>query len=233
MMSNGHNNGNGHDPGVHEDVGDFWDECSLMTVLTDPPTHELKLPGGQVVRLKTAAFFDVDRFSIAFVDAVGSMPPLPQDPRKQRQFLKEKFAGWLADRTTQVIGPEAGDRGTLMQDIATAIGHCAETEDPPDIDRGAVYLDEAGPMVSGRLLLERVRRGCAVPFAPAEFYKALVDLGCTNLGDVRLGKPEAWHGRAWRIPAALRPRPPALLAVVATAPEEPATVQPGIFDGLV
>ena len=210
--------------------GDFWDSCKLVTVLTDPPRHELKLPGGQVLRLRTPHFFDVERFTIAFVDAVGSFPPLPD--KKPGPFLREKFRSWLERRGTKVVAEEAGDLGTLLGDIRMALHACPETDDPRDMDRGAIYAREDGAFwVSARILLERVRRACPVKFGPGDFYSALSELGAKNLDVQRDG---AWRGRAWSLPKELRPEAPALPpAATPTNGTTPHTEPDGLFDDLI
>jgi hypothetical protein len=185
------------------DLDDFWSGCHMTTIMTDPPRHELKLPSGQTLRLKTGDFFEVRRFTMVFVDAVGSFPPMPQ--KKAGAFLLDKFRGWLADRTILNVSDEAGDRGTLMGDIRRAIASCPETDDPKDMERGALYSHSDGAIwVVPRILLERVRRACPIKFTPADFYVALKSLGAENLEAQRA---PGWRGRVWSIPATLRPEP--------------------------
>ena len=199
--------GNGHDDGPpldwHE-ADDFWARCRLRTFLTDPPVHELTLPSGQVLRLKTSDFFDVRRFTLVFIDATGDFPALPE--KKPGVFLREAFRGWLHSRSTaHVPAEEASDRGALLGDIRRAISSCPQTEDPRDLDRGAIYTREDGAIwVSARILLERVRRACPAKFAPAEFYLALSALGATNL---EVQRDAGWRGRVWSLPTSLLPEP--------------------------
>jgi hypothetical protein len=230
-------NGNGadHGPDIEwpEDV-DFWAGCKLTTTLTDPPRHELSLPSGQILRLKTGDFFDVRRFTMVFIDCVGSFPPLPE--KKPGVFLRDAFKAWLASRAVVVFAEEeASDRGALVGDIRRAIATCPETEDPRDLDRGALYRRADGDVwVNARILLERVRRACPVKFPPADFYVALASLGAKNL---EVQRDQGWRGRAWLVPHKLLPEPELLpekaapSSTIVTEPE-PVTDQ-GAFDGLI
>lgn len=186
------------------ELDEFWAKCKLHTILTDPPRHELKLPSGQVLLLRTPQFFDVGRFTMAFIDTVGSFPPLPD--KKPAAFLRDMFRTWLESRTVAVFeDEESGDRGILSGDIRRAIASCPETDDPRDIDRGALcQRDGDSVWVSARILLERVRRACPVKFKPADFYVAFDKLGAKNLGVQRDG---GWRGRVWSVPRSLMPEP--------------------------
>jgi hypothetical protein len=215
-----------------DDGDDFWSLCKLTTTLTDPPRHELSLPSGHVLRLKTADFFDSKRFTLAFVDVVGSFPPLPE--KKAGKFLLEQFRRWL-DKRVAIPMPEeeSGDRGALWGDIRRAISSCPETDDPRDLDRGALYRREDGAIwINARILLERVRRVCPVKFAPADFYVALGGVGMTNL-DVQ--RDRGWRGRVWSVPISLIPEP-TLLPAKHPDTERPSgvTAHPhGAFDDLL
>lgn len=207
-------NGHANDWAEHEA---YWGQCKLTTILTEPPRHELTLPDGKTIRLSSSHFFDVTRFRIAFIDAIGRFPPLPE--KKPGQFLADKFRGWLIVRTTVVVADEASDRGTLLGDIHLATMSCPEADDPRDMDRGAVYIRPDGAAwVSARMLLERVRRGCPVKFSPGDFYAALQFLGAKNLHVQRDG---TWIGRAWLLPASMRPEAPELPPATKTPPAAP------------
>ena len=191
------------EPGpLDECEGDFWDECSLTVVRTDPPRYELKLPQGLVLRLRVGHWFDVTRFTMAYVDVVGAFPPLPSE--KPGGFLKELFQRLLEDRRDVEVAEEASDRGTLLGDIRLGILACPQTDDPRDIDRGNLFSvpDGEGAWLSGRSLLARVARACPVRFTPGDFYAALTELGLTNLGPRR---HDGWQGRVWLVPSALLP----------------------------
>jgi hypothetical protein len=214
---------------------DYWDSCSLTTVLTDPPTHELALPSGRTLRLRTSHFFDLRQFRIAYIDAVGVFPPLPRE--KAGAFLQELFERLLTDRKTVEVAEEAGNRGTLLGDIRLAIRACPETEDPRDLERGSLLVHEDGTTwVNARTLLARVSRACPVRFTPGDFYSALRDVGLTNLGVQRVG---TWVGRVWLVPGALLPvvaLPEHTNGAVHQRLEEHAgdfIAQPGIFDDLI
>lgn len=240
-MNGAGSNSTGAQPSADAEREQFWDSCKLTTVLTEPPRHELKLPAGQIVRLRTAQFFDVPGFTVAFVDATGAFPPLPN--QRAAAYLKNKFKAWLEARETRYVAEEAGDRGTLLGDIRMAIAASPETDDPRDMDRGALFANPDGSVwVSGRILMERVRRACPVKFTAADFYTALGDLGAKNMDAQRIG---LWRGRAWTVPQALRPELPALPAAemnghahhaddlnggAAVGHEEP---EPGLFDDLI
>jgi hypothetical protein len=192
-----------------EEIDDYWSKCRLTTVLTDPPRHELLLPSGQLLRLRTPQFFEVDKFTIVFVDAVGSFPPLPR--KNPAGFLREKFRLWLEERATKDVATEASDRGTLLSDIRLALASCPQTDDARDLDRGSLFPREDGTAwVSARVLLERVRRACPVRFSPADFYAGLLDLGFLNL-DVQ--REEGWRGRVWSVPRDLCPEKPTVTKV--------------------
>jgi hypothetical protein len=201
---------------------DFWDECSLTTVLTDPPQHELTLPGSQVVRLRTASFFNVSAFVIAYVDSVGAFPPLPD--KKPGAFLRDLFRRLLADRKTVALADEASDRGTLLDDIRRALCAVPSSDDPADIERGAMFESEdAGHLVSARSLLHRVSRDCPVRFRVTDFYAALATLGLSNLGKKRFGVRTA---RVWAVPKDLVPEI-VVPAVHANGSARPVLPEPG------
>lgn len=183
---------------------DFWSKCHLHTILTDPPMHQLKLPAGQILRLRTPQFFDAGRFTMAFVDVVGSFPPFPV--KKAGPFLLDMFKQWLEARTVGAVEEEeSGDRGALLGDIRRAIDSCPETNDPRDLDRGSLYELENGEVwISARILLERVKRACPAKFTPAEFYVAFGDLGAKSLG---IQRDAGWRGRVWSVPRSLLPEP--------------------------
>ena len=181
---------------------DYWDRCHLHRIATDPPRYVLTLPSGQKVPLTTAHFFDLTKFRIAFVDAAAHLPPLPE--KGAAPFLQLVLERLLERRTDEEACEEAGDHGTLLDDIRTALSACPQADDPEDVDRGAVFVPAPGApaWVNGRLLLSRVARGCPVKFSPAEFYVALSELSIRNVGVVRSG---GWRGRVWAVPLSLVP----------------------------
>lgn len=210
---------------------DFWAQCRLTTILSSPPRHELVLPGGQVMRLNTGDFFDVETFRVKFIDATGSFPALPE--KKTLPFLRDLFRGWLETRSTRALADEASDRGTLIGDIRIALLNAPETDDPIDMLRGALHPREDGSAwVNARVLFERVRRSCPVKVAPAEFYEALSALGMSNLDVQRLGGRGGWRGRVWTVPAELRPEAPEFQGAP-ELPTAPATPEQGAFDDLL
>jgi hypothetical protein len=228
-MNGANGNGGDHGPPIEwPEDSDFWGTCKLTTTLTDPPRHELLLPSGQVLRLRTSDFFDPKRFTLAFVDSVGSFPPLPE--KKPGKFLLECFRKWLDDRVAIAMpDEESGDRGALVGDIRRAIASCPDTDDPRDLDRGALYRREDGSIwVNARILLERVRRACPVKFTPADFYVALTSVGLINL---EVKREAGWRGRAWSVPPSLIPEP-TLLPEPAATPGPVTEPGQGTFDDL-
>ena len=195
----------------------YWRECSLRVIMTDPPGFELQLPGaGPVIRLRAAHFFNVPKFTLAFVESTMGFPPLPRE--KPGVFLQNVFRALLEDRTEVPIADEAGNRGTLLGDIRLAISACPEADDPRDVDRGLLFPapEGAGAWVNARSLLARTARACPVKFTPSDFYAALVSLGLKNLGPVRR---DGWQGRVWLVP-------PSLVPVVAPKMNGAATLAP-------
>ena len=194
------------DPGYDSDDGvgevDFWGQCSLTRIMTEPPRYELQVPGGKKIMLRTQHFFEPSAFSVVFIDAVGEFPPLPE--KKPAAFLRDTFRALLSRRTDLRVADEASDRGTLLSDIRMGLMACPQSDDPQDIDRGAVFVPpgEPGAWVSARSLMARVQRACPVRFSPADFYAALVSVGMVNL-DVK--RHEGWRGRVWMVPADLMP----------------------------
>jgi hypothetical protein len=212
--------------------GDYWEECSLRVVLTDPPTFELQLPGegARVVRLRAGHFFNVAKFTLAFVEATLTFPPLPNE--KPGAFLMDVFRRLLADRVEVPVAEEAGNRGTMLGDIRLAIAACPEAEDPRDIDRGLLYPspEGAGAWVNARSLMARTARGCPVKFTPAEFYSALVTIGLSNLGPRRR---DGWQGRVWLVPPSLLPVAPARMNGAASPELQAPVAEQGAFDDLL
>ena len=204
-----------------DETEDFWAQCSLTTLLGEVPTHHLLLPGQQQLVLQTRDFFDVTRFSIAFIDAVGSFPPLPK--KKPAPFLRGMFETWLSlRRTIEVHEEEGGARGMLLGDIRRAILALAETDDPRDMARGSIYpRPDGAAWINGRVLLDRVTRSCPTKFTAFEFYSVLTDAGGISLREPQ--RAEGWRGRVWLIPAALRP---SLEVGPDAAPELPAAAPP-------
>ncbi len=178
---------------------EYWAGCRLTTIATVPPEHNLTLPCGTVLRLRTGHFFDLARFEIAFIDATGTFPPLPDDRKKARGRLRWMLRVWLAGREVQTLADEASDRGTLLDDIRQAIVDSPRSDDSVDLDRGAlVARDSGGALLRVRPLLDRVRHRCPVRFSPADFYSALAELGLTNLGPSHV--PGRGTLRVWLVP---------------------------------
>ena len=184
----------------------YWERCTLTIVHTDPPRHELRLPCGRIMRLKTGDFFDVRRFTILHFDTTISFPPLPE--KKQGQFLRALLEQLIAKRTDIEAPAEASDRGMLLSDIGLAIRACPETDEPYDLERGALFRTDDGQVwVNARSLLARVYRSCPVKFKPADFFVALRELGLLDLQVRRIG---TWRGRVWAVPPSILPEVDAL-----------------------
>jgi hypothetical protein len=214
---------------VDESDVDFWGDCLLTRILTDPPQYDLRLPDGKSLRLRTSHFFNVAAFTIAWVDATGTFPPLPQ--KKPGPFLQDVFRRLLEDRRETMMPAEASARGTLADDIRSAILACPQTDDPNDIPRGSLFLapDGTGAWLSSRSLLARVGRACPVKFTPADFYLGIVEAGLVDLGKLRhIG----WQGRAWLVPHNLLPAmaEPEAAPIPALPEPEP---QRGFFDDML
>jgi hypothetical protein len=190
-------------PGFGEQE-DFWDRCELTRIMTDPPSYELKLPSGHVLQLRSSHFFKVASFTQAFVDATATFPPLPQ--KGAGAFLLDVFQRLLESRKDIEMVSEAGEFGTICGDIKLAILACPVSDDPIDIDRGAIFpapdAEAAGGWLNARCLLARVQRACPVKVTPSGFYLALNRLGLRHLGPKRAG---GWQGRVWFVPPALLP----------------------------
>lgn len=179
---------------------DFWDGCFLIRYLTDPPTYGLKVPNGTIIKLTSSSFFDVKRFTIAFVDKMGYFPPLPK--KKPSTFLCDLFRRLLEGRRDVEIAYEAGDDGMIESDVRQCIFSCPQTDDPFDIDRGAALVCAEGAMISARCLMAKVQRFCPVKITPSTFFKSLVSIGLKNLGPRSRG---GWQGRVWLVPFELLP----------------------------
>ena len=190
---------------------DFWDGCELQRVMTDPPRYVLTIPGGQAIRLKTRHFFAPAEFSAAYIDVVGAFPPLPE--KGKGLFLQDVFRRLLEDRRDVPVADEAGDHGMLLEDIRLSIAACPQSDDPRDLERGALYqpAPHEPAWLNARSLFARVARACPVKFGPGDFYAALSDLGLLSLGPKRAA---SWQGRVWSVPVTL-------VAVVSQAPELP------------
>jgi hypothetical protein len=181
------------------DTFDWWAETKLRTIMTEPRRHELLVPGGGVVRLETADFLSTSRFSVKYLDAVGSFPPLPE--KGAGKFLRALATNWFSSREVVEASAEAGDRGILLLDIETLLRSAPESDDGLDLERGSVILrPPAGALFVARYLLDRVRRACPVKITPSDFYAALDTLGCENQNVVRIGH---WRGRVWLAPMKL------------------------------
>lgn len=208
------------------------ENAELWWYLSDPPALELHLANGVIVRhLTVAHFFDVTKFSVAYVSAARAAPPLPDT--KQGPFLRAAFYRLLEHRHEIAQVAEASDEGSMLADIRLAILACPRSDAPEDIDHGAIYLvpDDAPTgageaWINARTLQARVVRACLVRFGPADYYRALQQLGLASLGPRRsLG----WQGRVWSVPPSLLPaaRTNALAPVVAPQPPPPAQLPLG------
>jgi hypothetical protein len=189
-------------PAFEVEEPDFWGACLLTCILSDPPRYELKLPAGQTLRLKASHFFNASAFSIAYIEATGAFPPLPQ--KKAGAYLQDLFRRLLEDKKDIQMPAEASNEGTLLADLRLAILNSPVAEDPHDIDRGGLFQDPEGPgaWVNARCLLAKVQRSCPVKFTPSDFYVAMTKAGLVNLEKRRA---DAWRGRVWRVPTDLLP----------------------------
>jgi hypothetical protein len=186
----------------------WWLRCKLCTTLSEPRVHELTTPGGAKLTLTTDVMLSPSKLRAHMLDAIGILPPLP--PKKRPVFLEEMWSELFARRETITPVKEASDQGTINSDIVSALRRMSRSNDPVDLELGAVVEVEGkeGRYFLARGLYERVRRSLPVKLTPAQFYGELHRLGCQNHEAVRIGK--TWRGRAWSAPADLfaDPTPP-------------------------
>ena len=185
---------------ISDDASEQWfGSCKLRTILTRPRRHELTCPGGQRVVLSTEDLLSVPRFITAFVDEVGSFPPLPK--KGAAKLLREMTAHWLEHRETVVVDEEAGQFGLLVAEIRRSLVGASESDDPKHLALGAVIaMDDGDRLFAPRPIMVRVRAGGLCQFRPGEFYAALRELGCTQR-DSNFVK--GVRARAWRAPAVM------------------------------
>ena len=178
----------------------WWLKCELTTTLSEPRVHELRVPSGASFVLSTEQMLNSAKVRTRMLDAIGELPPLP--PKNAADFLREVWTELFKKRKTVAEVAEASASGLLRADIQMVLRNAPETEDPKDLERGAVGLREndGAHLFSGRVMLERVRRICPVAFSPSEFYAALRALGCNSFDSTRWG---GWRGRAWVAPSSL------------------------------
>ena len=218
-----------NEPDAKEHPLTWWLKCHLTTTLSEPRCHELTVPSGARFTLSVEQMLNSAKIRTRMLDAIGELPPLP--PRNAADFLREVWADLFRKRTTLTEVAEASAAGALSADIQMILRNAPETDDPADLERGAIGLREndGARLFNGRVILERTRRVCPVSFVPADFYAALRRLGCESFDSTRWG---GWRGRAWIAPTRLFQVAPELPATesgtIRTAP--PPDLDPAIDD---
>jgi hypothetical protein len=175
-----------------------WSSFQLTTIMTDPPRHELTSPTGGVMRLTTADFLSAATFTSKYLDAFGSLPPLPDKHRAEA--LRDVLTLLFAARKIITAPVEAGERGTLLEDLRTLLRGAGESDVPSDMVHGALLACTVdGHEVRAfhaRLLLDRVRRVCPGQLTAPDYYEALRGIGAEQRSAIRVG---TWVGRVWII----------------------------------
>lgn len=183
----------------------YFATFKLRTILTRPRRHELICPGaGQRVVLTTEDLLSVPRFTAAFVDEVGSFPPLPK--KDAAKLWRSIVKNWLENRETVDVGDEGSQFGLLAAEIQRSLLAASETDDPADLAHGGVLvLQDGDRLFSPRPIMVRVRAGGLVQFRAGEFYAGLRELGCEQHKSTFV---RGQRTRAWRAPAVLWLQPP-------------------------
>jgi len=76
----------------------WWLQCKLRTTLSEPRVHELQIPSGERLVLSGKQMLSPIELRSAFLDAVGTLPPLPL--KGARVFLLEVVEHLLKGRET-------------------------------------------------------------------------------------------------------------------------------------